>query len=385
MRYRKFGRLDWPVSALSFGCMRLPVLDGDSGKIDEPEAIAMIRRGIDLGINYLDTAYGYHKGNSEGLVAKALADGYRERARVATKLPMWLVESESDPDKYFDEQRGRLGTDRIDVYLLHGLGPDRWETAKRLKVLQWAERRMAAGQIGHFGFSFHANLDSFRQILREYDNWAVCQIQYNYMDTEYQAGKAGLEEAAAQGLGVVVMEPLRGGTLANNPPAAVQSIWEQADQQRTPADWALQWCWRHPEVGTVLSGMSTMEHVLQNVASAERSDDGLTADELALIGRVRAAYEALAPIGCTSCEYCLPCPHGVNIPGHFAGYNGAHMYPGALERARRFYGRAEDKDKAAACVACGECLDKCPQELAIPDLLGKVHRLMSGEEEITPR
>jgi len=380
MRYRTMGKLDWQPSALGFGCMRLPVIDGDSKQINEPEAIAMIRKGIDLGINYVDTAYGYHGGNSEKLLAKALADGYRAKVKIATKLPMWLINEPGDADRYFEEQRERLGEEYIDFYLLHSLDRDRWATAKRLNLMAWAEARKAKGHIGHFGFSFHADLACFQDIIRGYDGWEFCQVQYNFMDTEYQAGTAGIKEAAERGLGVVVMEPLRGGMLALTPPTAVQQVWAKAETQRTPADWALQWVWNQPEVSLLLSGMSTMQHVVENVASAAQSGVGsLSGADLALIGEVRDAYRGLRPIDCTGCEYCLPCPFGVNIPRLFAAYNDANMY-GSFDRHRRMYARAEDKDKASACAECGECLSKCPQHLQIPDLLKQVHGAFSPQD-----
>ncbi len=374
MQYRTMGKLDFRPSALGFGCMRLPVLNNDSKQINEPEAIAMIRRAIDSGVNYVDTAYGYHGGNSEPLVGKALRDGYRDKVRLATKLPMWLMKEPGDADRCFEEQRERLGTERIDFYLLHALDGDRWQTAKRLKLMDWAENRKAKGHIGHFGFSFHASLECFREIIHGYDGWEFCQVQYNYLDVEYQAGTAGVKEAADLGLGVVVMEPLRGGMLAITPPGAVQAVWNKAPATRTPADWALQWLWSQPEVSLVLSGMSTMQHVLENVASAEVSSVGSMArPELALVDQVRDAYCGLRPINCTHCEYCLPCPQGVNIPQFFASYNDANMF-GSLDRYRRSYARREEKDRASACVRCGECVLKCPQGLEIPDLLEKVHR-----------
>lgn len=381
MRYRNLGQLQWQPSALGFGCMRLPVRNHqDSGQIDEPEAIAMIRRAIDGGVSYLDTAYGYHRGQSERLVAKALAGGYRDRVRVATKLPVWLLEQDSDLDRLFDEQRARLETDYVDFYLLHALDAGRWATAKRHEALAWAERRMAAGHLGHLGFSFHGSLGCFRDILREYDAWTLCQIQYNYLDTDYQAGTAGMQEAAARGIGVVVMEPLRGGSLAAPPPPQVQSIWDAAPVRRTPADWALQWLWDQPEVSLVLSGMSTMEQVEANLASAGRSGPGTLGEaDRQLVSQVAAALRSLAPAGCTGCEYCLPCPEGIAIPHFLDTYNRVHLYPSQLERAQAAYARLGENDRASACTACGACVGKCPQGLAIPELLAQAHRMLEAK------
>jgi predicted aldo/keto reductase-like oxidoreductase len=288
MQYRTFGKLDWEPSALGFGAMRLPVIDDNPGKIDEPEATRMLRYAIDHGVNYVDTAYPYHEETSETFLGRALQDGYRQRIKLATKLPSWLVKVAEDCDRYLNEQLERLQTETIDFYLLHGLNEERWPKLRDLNVLEWAEKAMADGRIRYLGFSFHDRYDVFQEIVDASDQWTFCQIQYNYMDEEHQAGTRGLKYAADKGLAVVVMEPIRGGQLARNPPQAIAELWDTAAPRRTPADWALQWVWNHPEVSVVLSGMSTMEQVKQNVASASQSGPGtLTADELALIARVR--------------------------------------------------------------------------------------------------
>ena len=214
-------------------------------QIDEPEATRIIRHAIDHGVNYVDSAYPYHGGNSEKFLGRALQDGYRERIKLATKMPAWLVKESADFDRYLDEQLARLQTASIDFYLLHGLRAERWQTVRDLGVREWAERKMAEGRIGRLGFSFHDSFEVFSQILDEYDGWAMCQIQYNYMDEQHQAGVRGLRLAAEKGLAVVVMEPLRGGLLAGPPPESVQALWASAPVQRTPADWALQWLWNH--------------------------------------------------------------------------------------------------------------------------------------------
>ena len=288
MQYRKFGKLDWEVSVLGFGTMRLPLTDENQANVDEPEAIRMIRYAIDHGVNYLDTAYPYHSGKSERIVGRALKDGYRERIKLATKLPTWFVESAKDFDRYFNEQLERLQTDKIDFYLLHGLNGRSWSKVRDLGVLRWAEGMMNDGRFDHLGFSFHDDTDAFKEIIDAYDNWTLGQIQYNYMDVDYQAGRRGLEYAVDKGLAVVVMEPLRGGLLSKKPPEQVAKLWAGAPQKRTPAEWGLLWVWNQPEVSVALSGMSAMEHVVENVAVADRSRPGtLTADELELIDQVR--------------------------------------------------------------------------------------------------
>ncbi len=264
MQYRRFGKLDWKVSALGFGCMRLPTIGEDRANIDEEKATAMVRYAIDHGVNYVDTAYPYHGGESERFVGRVLKDGYREKVHLATKMPMWAIQDASDPDRILNEQLEKLQVDYIDFYLFHGLRKPRWETVKQFDLLGWAEKALADGRIRHLGFSFHDNFDVFKEIIDSSDLWTFCQVQYNYVDINNQAGRKGVQYAASQGLGVVVMEPLLGGRLVD-PPDPVKEIWDTAPVQRKPADWALQWVWNQPEVSVVLSGMNTMQHVTENV------------------------------------------------------------------------------------------------------------------------
>jgi predicted aldo/keto reductase-like oxidoreductase len=376
MQYRRFGPLDWEVSALGFGAMRLPLVDEDLASVDMDEAICMIRYAIDHGVNYVDTAYPYHGGMSEKSVGKALQGGYRGRARLATKLPSWLIEKVEDCDRYLDEQLERLQTDTIDFYLLHGLNEERWPKLQELQVLHWAEKAMVDGRIQHLGFSFHDSFEVFREIIDASDLWLFCQIQYNFMDVEYQAGTRGLKYAADRGLAVVVMEPLRGGRLTKSVPPSVQAIWHSASIPRPPAQWALDWVWNQPEVAVVLSGMSTMEQVEQNVAWAAQSRPGmLTEDDLEVIVQVRDAYESLCPAPCTDCQYCLPCPSGVKIPRILEIYNDLIIY-GDLERSQRVYSWLGEAERANLCIKCGECLDKCPQKIEIPAWLAKAHEAL---------
>jgi predicted aldo/keto reductase-like oxidoreductase len=382
MQTRTFGKLEWRPSALGFGAMRLPTIDNDPAKIDEPEATRMIRYAVDHGVNYVDTAYPYHRQTSEPFLGRALQDGYRQRVKLATKMPSWLIERTEDFDRYLDEQLERLQTTHIDFYLLHGLSEPRWPTLRDLNVLGWAEGAIADGRIRHLGFSFHDRYEVFQEIIDASDLWTFCQIQYNYMDIDYQAGTRGLKYAAGKGLAVVVMEPIRGGRLAKTIPPAIQEIWDDGPVQRTPAEWALQWVWNQPEVSVVLSGMSTMEQVEQNLASAGRSGPGtLTAKELALYDRVRETYEKLCPIPCTDCKYCLPCPNGVDIPRVFEIYNDLMMY-GDENRAQMVYNNfMKEDERANLCIECGECLEKCPQMIEIPEWLAKAHEVLCQEEE----
>jgi predicted aldo/keto reductase-like oxidoreductase len=375
MKYRTFGKLDWQSSALGFGCMRLPTLGGDRSNVDEAEAIRMLRYAIDHGVNYLDSAYNYHGGNSERVVGKALKDGYRDRVKIATKLPVRNVEREEDFDRMLGEQLAKLQVEHIDVYLFHGLRAPRIEIMQKFDLLGKADRALADGRIGHLGFSFHDSFEVFKGIIDGYDNWTMCQFQYNYMNENYQAGTEGLLYAASKGLATVIMEPLLGGKLAN-PPRAVQALWDSAPARRTPVEWALQWLWNKPEVSVALSGMSTMQQVVENVDSASRSGvDLLSEDELALIARVRERYGELCPIPCTQCGYCMPCPNGLDIPGNFAQFNNGAMY-GDWGDARRRYQRMPEGAQAGACIACRECEDLCPQDIPISEWMPVVHQVL---------
>jgi predicted aldo/keto reductase-like oxidoreductase len=380
MKYRKFGKLDWEASVLGFGAMRLPYFDGDSSKIDESLAIEMIRYAIDHGVNYVDTGYSYHRGSSERLIGKALKDGYWEKVRLANKMPVWLVKEEGDFDRYFGEQLDRLQTDYIDLYLLHALTGNSWSNMKKLGVTEWAEGAIAEGRIGHFSFSFHDDFAAFKEIVDGYDGWEFCQIQYNYMETQsgrYGPGTEGLMYAASKGLAVVVMEPIQGGRLTV-PSPGIQAIWSEGPFKRTPAEWALQWVWNQPEVSIVLSGMSTMQYVVENVESAGRSGPGtLTSKELDLVEQVRQEYEELGFIGCTGCGYCVPCPQGVAISEIFAIFN--EYYSTQDEAVIKSYTeKIPPESRASLCASCGQCEELCPQQLPIMKLLVGAERLRSA-------
>jgi predicted aldo/keto reductase-like oxidoreductase len=375
MKYRPFGQLDWQVSALGFGAMRLPQTSDDPADIDEPLATRMIRHAIDNGLNYVDTAYAYHRGKSEAFVGRVLKDGYRERVRLATKLPCWLVEKSDDFDKYLNEQLQRLGVEHIDFYLLHSLDKESWHKVRDFGVLPWAEGALADGRIRYLGFSFHDDNATFTEIVDAYD-WTFCQIQYNYMDIERQAGTKGLQYAASKGLAVVIMEPLLGGRLAR-PPARIQALWDSTAKQRTAADWALQWLWDQPEVSVVLSGMSAMQHVEENLASADASGVGTLSEvELALIAQVRDAYSEVCPIPCTKCGYCMPCPSGVDIPRVFEVFNEGVMHDDP-EGARSGYKFIEEKARADNCTQCLQCEELCPQQIPISEWMVRVDEVLA--------
>ena len=373
MQYRRFGKSNFEVSALGFGCMRLPVVGGDMNVVDEPRAIEIIRYAIDQGVNYIDTAYPYHGGNSERVVGKALKDGYRQKVKVATKLPCWDVKAPEDFDLFLDEQCDRLQVDFIDIYMLHNLQATFWPQVRDLGALSWLDKIKSEGRIGEIGFSYHHNYELFKEIVDVYD-WSFCQIQYNYMNENVQAGTPGLKYAAERDLAIIIMEPLLGGCLAN-PPNQVRKIWEDAPAKRTPADWALHWLWHKPEISIVLSGMSTMEQVEQNISSACNSGIGsLTDAELELFDRAREEYEHLSIVPCTQCGYCMPCPTGVDIPFNLQLYNDALVFGGTQEELNRnlYPGLPEDA-RAGACTACRECEEKCPQSIIISEWMPKIH------------
>ena len=378
MQYRRFPKIpDVPISVLGFGCMRLPVVGGDPGRIDEERATKLLRDAIDAGVNYVDTAYPYHNGESEPFVGRALEGGYRERVQVATKCPTFFVKAEADWERFLDEQLRRLDTDAIDFYLLHGLSTDRWETVMRLGGLRMLDRARRDGRIRHAGFSFHGSPDNFAEIVEAYD-WEYCQIQLNLLDTEYQAGIAGMRLAASRGVGVIAMEPLRGGTLAARQPRPGEAIWARSNRAWSPAEWALRWVWHHPEVVTALSGMNAASQLSENLAVADAAAAGGLADaELALAAEVRNHYLAGIEVPCTTCGYCLPCPSGVAIPDVFSLVNTVAMFDSRAATSAAYKGIWVARGNGAdACTECGECEPKCPQSIPIRDALRSAHDLL---------
>jgi len=382
MQYRTFPKLpDIKLSALGFGAMRLPVLDGDMGRIDEDALDTMLKIAVDTGVNYLDTAYVYHRGQSEGAVGRALERaGLRDTFLIATKSPLWNVEAESDWDRLLDEQLKRLRTDHIDFYLFHGVNAASWGKVQKLNGLKAMEKAKADGRIWHLGFSFHDSLDTFKTVVDAYDDWEFCQVQYNYLDVDYQAGRKGIAYAAERGLGVIVMEPLRGGGLAVLPPG-VQSIFARWPVPRTPAEWAFRFALEPKEVSLVLSGMGTEAQMWENTAIADMVRPGaLTPEELKLYAEAREFFTAKMPVPCTTCGYCMPCPHGVSIPDVFAIYNTAVAFESRTADRKQWYeaGFRSKGQGGNACVSCGECLEHCPQQIAIPERLAEADTFLKS-------
>ncbi|MCP4760422.1 MAG: aldo/keto reductase [archaeon] len=392
MKYRKLGPID-NVSALGFGCMRLP----KTGKfiwrkVDVDESIRIIRHGIDLGINYVDNAWFYHLGKSEKILGQALQDGYREKVKLVTKLPMILVRKTEDFYRYLDEQIKKLQTDYIDVYLLHSMNKKQFEKMKELNLIEKLEEAKASGKIKYIGFSFHDTLPVFKEIIDYYD-WDVCQIQHNYMDTGIQATSEGLKYAADKGIGVIIMEPVKGGKLANPLPEVMERMNNDAPTKRKPVDWALQFLWNKPEVGVVLSGMSSQVQVDENCVSADKSGiNSLSSEETTFLSEIAEIFRKKILVQCTACQYCMPCPSGVNIPENFAVLNDVsyrnenwmskRKYK-RLVKSKNLVNKKKPNGNASLCINCKQCVEKCPQSIDIPAELEKVDAILGEGKPIS--
>lgn len=362
------------LSILGFGCMRLP--------LDEAKAINLIHDAIENGVNYFDTAYIYQAGKNEVLLGKALREGYRERVKIATKLPPYMVNSLSGAKKIFSTQLSRLQTDFIDYYLIHMLTDKAmFDKMVNLGVMEWLEEEKKKGTINNIGFSFHGSKFDFELIVKSY-NWDFCQIQYNYLDENNQATRSGLEMAYSLGIPVIIMEPLRGGKLVNNLPQSVIKAFKSYDAERTPAEWALRWIWNHKEVNVVLSGMNSQEQLNENIRIAsDAKDDSLSAEELQIFDKVKTIMAEKTKVPCTACGYCMPCPHGVNIPGCFSSYNDKYLLNDKMNRFKYYQtlgGFSAKPSFASMCKECGKCEIHCPQKIEIRKQLKNVSKEMEG-------
>ena len=368
MQYRHFPGTDITASVLGYGCMRLPVTNEEGNPIDRPEAIRLIRTAIDSGVTYVDTAYGYHNETSEVVVGEALKDGYREKVTLTTKLPCWKVEKREDMEMLLDTQLKRLQTDHVDFYLAHALNGERFDKMVSLGLFDFMDEMKKKGKIRYAGFSFHDDAATFRRIIDAYP-WSLAQVQMNMLDENNQATMKGVEYAASKGIGIVIMEPLRGGSLTKTVPASIQKLYDAMPEKRTAAGWAFRYLYNRPEIVTILSGMSAYEQVTENLEIFKEAVPGCcTEEELKLFADVRAAYEARVKVGCTGCEYCQPCPNEVLIPRVFRSYDNANVF----DTLPGFYKKYLETSEAKKCLQCGACESACPQHIAIREWLKKI-------------
>jgi len=364
MQFRNFGKTGKKLSVLGFGAMRLPLIDKeDPSSIDFKKSIQMIRYAIEHGVNYIDTAYPYHNGMSEIFISKVFENGYRQRANIADKLPCWKIDTYEDCDKFFNEQLQRLGVKEIDFYLLHALNKKSWNKVYNLGVLDWLEIQKKSGKIKFYGFSFHDEYPVYDLILNSF-HWDFCQLQLNYLDTEYQQGIKGYLDAVKKGIGVIVMEPLKGGRLAK-PKSPIKEMFEAEGKPRTPVQWALDWVWDLPEVSMLLSGMSSLQQVKQNIEYAQiAKPNNMTKSEKDFIQKIEKSFNDLILVNCTDCKYCMPCPFGINIPLNFEMLNNTRFASVSLLK-KQYLKVLTEEQRAKQCKQCGVCEEKCPQKIKI--------------------
>jgi predicted aldo/keto reductase-like oxidoreductase len=371
MQYKIMKKSGDKISILGFGCLRFPE---KNGKIDKEKSKELLLKAYELGINYFDTGYPYHMGESEPFLGEVFSNSeMRQKIKIATKLPPFPVNEKKDMDTILRNQLKRLKTDHIDYYLLHGIDEKSWDKLMKLDVLEFLTKSKKEGMIGSIGFSYHGFIDTFKQMVDTFD-WDLCQIQYNYLDEELQAGKKGLEYAASKEIDVFIMEPLRGGVLAKKQPQSIAKTFDESEIKRTPAEWALRWIWNHKEVTMVLSGMSRMDQLLDNAKIADSiKPSTFSKNEIETVEKLKIEYKKIMKINCTSCQYCQPCPANVNIPVCFDFYNrikvlGDNKFQMSVMYGIHLGGIDTDKKKmefASQCNGCGECEKKCPQHIEI--------------------
>ncbi|MCD6436514.1 MAG: aldo/keto reductase, partial [Clostridiales bacterium] len=361
------------------GTMRLPIINNDQNKIDEQKSINIIRYAIDHGVNYIDTAYPYHGGNSELVVGKALLDGYRERVVLATKNPVWLARKYDDFEKYLDEQLEKLQTEYFDVYVLHALDKNRWNKIKNLGVLKFLDEAKAKGKIKLAGFSFHDEYDVFEEIIDSY-TWDICMIQLNYIDQNDQAGLKGLKYAERKDVPLVIMEPLKGGLLAN-PPEDILLKFQEV-RGISPVEWSFKWISNYSSIKVILSGMSTMDQLIENIEISDQLIiNNMTKEDYKVIDEVIDLYCSREIIDCTNCQYCMPCPVGVNIPFNFKLFNEATIYGDLRNSAYKYNLSIKPEEQASNCIECHECESKCPQKINIVQELNRVEKMLRTDKK----
>jgi predicted aldo/keto reductase-like oxidoreductase len=343
---------------------------------NKEEAIKMVRYAIDNGVNYLDTAYVYE--NSENITGEALRNGYRKRTTLATKSPIWNIQKHNDFEKYLDEELKRLYTDYIDMYLLHNLNPGNWEAVKKYEGLSFLDKMVKKGKIRHKGFSIHNTLEVFKEIVDIFD-WEMAQIQLNILGETYQAGIEGLRYGAKKGLGMVIMEPLRGGSIISNTPHEVKELLGKYPETRSLVEWCFRWLYNMPEVSVILSGTSTIEQLKDNLRIFENSQPNVMSEkDMELIHTIQKIYESKTNIGCTGCNYCMPCSQGLDIPNLFKLYNQYQLFNKPLNDSLIY--QNSRMVCADQCIDCGHCKQYCPQQLEIPELMKTVHRELMRQE-----
>ena len=369
MNYRTNPKTGRKHSLLGFGALRFPPMKEDPGRIDEEESIRMLRYAIDHGVNYIDTAYTYLDGKSEELLAEALKDGYGDKVAVATKLPSMMLAKAEEHEKYLETSLRRLKRDNLEFYLLHGITERYWPTIQKLDTVSFIQKKKEEGVVKNIGFSFHGETFAIFKEVIDFAPWDCVQIQLNYMDANIQAGIKGLEYAASKGLAVIIMEPLKGGKLTTNIPQQILDLMDTLEVKRTPADWGLRWVANRPEVTTILSGMSTMDQVKENIDILSDADAGcLSEKEIAILARVAEEYSKLIAYQCTGCAYCRSgCPKKIEIPRIIGMLNDASIY-NAYERAK-FDINHFIRQPPSTCVVCKKCEDVCPQHLKISDIM----------------
>lgn len=365
------------ISQLGFGCMRFPTLEDDPKRIDKEKSSEMLKEAISRGLNYLDTAWPYHGEMSELFVGEFLEENnLREKVYLTTKSPVWLCKTYDDFAFYLDKQLEKLQTDYIDFYLLHALDLGRWEKLKEQNIQDFIIEAKNSGKVKHFGFSFHDSLDVFKEIC-DSNLFDFCQIQLNYMDIDYQAGLEGLRYANSKGLDVIIMEPLKGGKLAFNIQGALKEIWDKHNMETSPAQLALKFLYNLPEVNLVLSGMSTMEQVLENIEISSTANIGdLNSKEEALIKDIKKYIEEKTKVNCTACKYCIDCPQQIPIHDVFEIINTAHMYDD-WDYSKKKYSHINEDKRANSCIECGNCEEQCPQHIGIIEKLKQCHEELS--------
>ena len=384
MIYNTLGKTGLEVSRLGFGAMRLPT-KSNNAEIDTEEASRMLHYGIENGINLIDTAFPYHSkelsgnGNSERFIGEFLDENtLRDEIILQTKSPSWLMEKPSDFEHYLDIQLEKLKTDYLDIYLLHSLTVTDWAKVNDLDVLDFLDDCLSSGKVRHVGFSSHIEIDYLIEILDEYPKWEVVLTQMNYLDEYYQSGTMGLNYLKDINVGSMIMEPLRGGRLVENIPGEVQNLWNTAQTKRTPVEWALQYLWNRDDVDCVLSGMTSLDQVKENIEIASKLDV-ISENDQELIREVARTYRTFLGNSCTRCGYCMPCPHGVDIINCFTEYNIAHMMGNPKASAMQYFSLIGDDSRADSCIDCGECIPFCTQMINIPEELQKVYEYFGSE------